>query len=207
MEKKTLWQYQRLVWSRAARTTWDKLGIQGAVLGFVAAIIATFFIRATQARTDINAGDVVISAAIFLGLCVVALAIYAFREPVNLHNEQIDQINQRESDIRTLENNLEKEKDKSARDEAERKEQKKQQEIAQFLDEMDKENALTRYDAEYIAREIQKIEESNPSVSQKYRAADIAYRLWRKEFNDVSGGITAEELEIKRERVKVYLES
>ena len=106
MEQKTFWQYQKRVWSEAIRKTWDKFGVLGAFMGFIASGIAGSIIHLTQSRTDVNVGDVVITAAIFILLCVVAVVLYVAREPVIIYNKQVDQITERNNQIKELENKL-----------------------------------------------------------------------------------------------------
>jgi hypothetical protein len=107
MGQKRFWQYQTMVWSRAVRKTWDTLGIPGAIIGFAASFVADLFIRLEQSRTDVNVGDVVITAGIFLGLCIAALILNVFREPFLIYNEQVDEISERDSDIAKLKYTIE----------------------------------------------------------------------------------------------------
>lgn len=161
---KSFWQYQRLVWLRAAYKTWDKLGVPGAIFGFAASFISDLIIRSEQSRTDVNVGDVVTTAAIFLGLCITALVLYVFREPVVIYNEQVEEINKRDN---TLE--LAQDVEKASR----RSELLKQIE-RDGVDESDK----LKWSAE--------IETLNPILDERVRVAAVLFRIWIDKSNRIN---------------------
>ncbi len=93
MEHKSFWQYHKYIWSSALRTAWEKLGVLGAIVGFIAALLASILIRWANSRSDGSAEFIIVlTAAFFLVLCILALAIFASRESAIVYNKQVDQI-------------------------------------------------------------------------------------------------------------------
>lgn len=97
-EQKTVRQYWGMMSHDAKNKVWDKFGVAGALLVFLASIIAYVLIRQTQSRTDIWWGDVVWVAIIFLVLCVIAIGFVCLREPVFVYNGQQSRLEEFEED-------------------------------------------------------------------------------------------------------------